>query len=509
VPGPFPGYRTTSARRSQPSQRTAGRSLILLVVGGTALGLGLTLLVCAGYATFDDGRAVAALELPGIACLLGGVPAVLAGQAGLRGASFFPPTAGFAAVALAWVLAAAVGAVPFLLADTLTSPLDAYFEAMSGFTTTGASLIDDLEPVPSGILLWRSITQWLGGIGIVVLLVAIAPVSSPAMQRAFFAESSGIKQDRLTPRIIDTAKIITWIYLALTFACLLAYAAAGMGLFDAVNHAATTIATGGFSTRTASIGGFDSVPIELAAIVFMALSGVNFAFYGSAIRGRALMPRFAEVRAYFLILLGATAVVTASVLLAGNVPGPAEALRQSAFSVTSLVTTTGYVTAEFDSWNQFARMALVMLMIVGGCAGSTAGGVKVVRFLLLAKAGWQEATRPTHPSKVQVLRLGGQALSEDLRRAVLGFLLVYAITFAAGVLAFAACQLDPVTSISATAATLSVVGPGLGEVGAFENYAAVPDFGRAVAIVLMLAGRLELFTIVALLAAAVGAFRRA
>jgi trk system potassium uptake protein len=484
------------------------RSLSLLVVGGTIVGCGLGMLACAALGAVGDGRAILELALPGALCLGAGTALALAGRRGLRGATFFPPIAGFAAVTLAWVTAAAVGSAPLLLAGAFSSPLDAYFEAMSGFTTTGATLLAEIEPEPEGILAWRSLMQWLGGIGIVVLLVAVAPVAGSGLQRAFYAEASGITHERLTPRIIDTAKIIASIYLGLSLACGIAFAAAGMSAFDALNHALTTIATGGFSPRTASIGAYDSVPIELVAIVFMALAGVNFAFYGAAIRGGPLMPRLAEVRAYFALLAIAIAAVWLSLLVFDNVAAAGDALRQAAFSVTSLMTTTGYVTADFDKWNEFARSALILIMIIGACAGSTAGGIKVVRALLLAKSGWQEAKRQTEPRAVQVLRLGGTAFSEDLRRAVFSFFLVYSLIFVTGVLAFAACDLHPVTAISATAATLNVIGPGLGEIGATESYQAIPDFGRVAAIFLMLAGRLEIFTIIALLAAGVRSLAR-
>jgi trk system potassium uptake protein len=484
-----------------------GLNLILLVVGGAVAGSGIGMLVCAEIAFAGDGRAVASLALPGAVSVLIGVTALRVGRAGLRSAAFFPPLAGFAAVALAWIVSAALGAIPLLASGTFSSPLDAYFEAMSGFTTTGATLIVEIEAEPEGVLTWRSLMQWLGGIGIVVLVVAVAPVSGPGLQRAFYAEASGITPERLTPRIIDTAKIIAAIYVALSLACAIAYLLAGMGAFDAFNHAATTMATGGFSPRTASIGAFDSVSIEIVAIAFMAVAGINFAFYAKAIRGGPLMPHLAEVRAYLAILVLASVAVWLSLELSGDAGDAAGGLLDSAFAVTSLMTTTGYVTADFDAWNQFARMALIILMVIGACAGSTAGGIKVVRALLLAKSGWQEARRQTQPAAIQVLRLGGRAFSEDLRRAVFSFFLVYSLIFVAGTLAFAACDLHPLTSISATAATLNVIGPGFGEIGATESYQAVPDFGRAAAIFLMLAGRLEIFTIIALLAAGVRALR--
>ena len=466
------------------------------------------MLVAAGVGLAGDDRAIVAVAAPGIATLVLGALMVRVAGATRPSTLTIGPINGFAAVTLAWVAAAAVGAIPLLDAGTFSSPLDAYFEAMSGFTTTGSTLIEEVEVEPDAVLFWRSTMQLLGGVGIVVLVVAVAPVSFMGLQRAFYAEASGVTAERLTPRIVDTAKIIAGIYAGLTLACGTAYAIAGMGAFDAVNHAFTTVATGGFSPRTASIGHFDSVAIETIAIAFMIAGAINFAFYWRAVRGGPLMPQLAEVRAYLAILVLSIAVVTLSLVLADDVGGVAESLRESAFSVVTVATNTGFVTGDFDRFNDFARVGLVLLMVIGGCAGSTAGGIKVIRALLLAKSGWQEVNRQVQPSAVQVLRLGGRPFSEDIRRAIFGFFLVYVLVFLTGTLALAASGLDPITAISGTAATLNMVGPGLEEVGAHESFQALPDFARAVAATLMLVGRLEIFTVVALLAAIFRGHRR-
>ena len=475
-------------------------ALVALTLGGTLTAAGLGMLVCTVAAVFD-GRALVAFGVPALGTLALGAGVLVVSVSAPRRRLTVSPVAGLLAVTLAWAGAAAAGAVPLLAAGTFSSPLDAYFEATSGFTTTGATLLGEIEAEPDAVLLWRSITQWLGGVGIVVLVVAIAPVSGPGVQRAFYAETSGITAERLTPRIVDTAKIIAAIYLALSAAALVAYAVAGMGAFDAVNHSMTTIATGGYSTRTASIAAFDSLPIELVAIAFMVLSAVNFAFYWRAIKGRPLMPQGAEVAAFLAILAAVIAIVTLSVALADDVLGTASALRDSAFSVTSILTTTGYTTVDFDAWNSFARVAFLVLMSIGACAGSTAGGMKVIRIVLLGKAARQELDRQLQPKAVRVLRLGGHTYSEDVRRAVLGYFLVYVLIYVTGALAMAATGVDPVTAISAASSALNIIGPGLGEIGASENWDALPGFGRGVACVLMIAGRLEVFTVVALLAA--------
>ena len=480
-----------------------------LVTGGTVAACGVGMLVAAIVGLVGDEREILALVAPGLGGLaLGAVTMRVAGGWASPGLTI-RPTSGFAAVTLAWMAAAAIGAVPLLAAGTLSSPLDAYFEAMSGFTTTGATLIGDIEAQPDGVLMWRSMTQWLGGVGIVVLVVAIAPVSGPGLQRAFYAEVSGVTAERLTPRIVDTAKIIAAIYLALSAAAVVAYLVAGMGAFDAVAHMFTTLATGGFSPRNDSSAAVDSVAIELVVIVFMTLAAVNFAFYWRAIRGDPLRPQLAEVRAFLLILVVATGAVTVSLLVADDVAGVAEAARQAAFSVTSITTTTGYTTADFDGWNEFARLGLLVLMFVGGCAGSTAGGMKVIRIVLLGRIAKQEVAHQLQPSSVQVLRLGGRAFPEQVRAAVLGFGLVYLLIFLAGSFALTMTGVDLATAVSGTSATLNVIGPGLGDVGAVDNFTAVPAGARAVGIGLMLIGRLEVFTVVALLAALFQLGRRA
>jgi trk system potassium uptake protein TrkH len=407
---------------------------------------------------------------------------------------------GFFSVTMAWLVAAAVGAVPFLIEGTFDRLGDAFFESMSGFTTTGSSLLVNIESQADAILLWRSISQWLGGVGIVVLVVAIAPATGLATTRVFHAELSGVTADRLTPRIAETAKIIWGVYLVLTGLGLVGFWLAGMGAWDALNHALTTVATGGFSTRTLSIASFDSLAIEIVAMVFMAAGGVNFAFYWLALRGRDhLWPQAAEVRAYLLILLGATVVLTATLMLADEASGLGESLRASAFTAVSVITSTGYTTVDFDEWHDFGRSLLLALMFVGGCAGSTAGGMKVIRVMLLFKAASQEVQRQLQPKAIQVLRTRGRVFPEDVRRGVLAFFALYMLACAVGTLAMAAFGLDMLTAAASSIATLNIIGPGIGDVGATESYAAVPEGGRWFLSVLMLVGRLEVFTVLVLL----------
>jgi trk system potassium uptake protein len=471
--------------------------LVVPVVSGALLGVGFGLVACTAIALVDGEGSVLAFALPAAVVVPLATLGILSG--GRLRSMPLRARDGFFAVTAAWVAAAVVGTVPFLVQGTFGSPVDAFFESMSGFTTTGATLLGRIEDEPHAILAWRSLSQWIGGIGIVVLVVAIAPATGLATQRVFFAETSGVTADRLTPRIADTAKIIGGIYLTLTGVGFLAYLIAGMTPFDAINHAFTTIATGGFSTRTESVGGFDSLGIELVAIAFMALSGVNFAFYWRAMRGMDIWPQAAEVRLYACVLTGSIAAVTASLALNEPGGGLGSQLREAAFTVTSVLTSTGYTTVDFDAWNDFARSGLLLLMFAGGCAGSTAGGIKMVRVLLLAKTAGQELQRQLRPKAVQVLRTRGRIFSEELRRGVLGFFYVYMTVALAGTLAMLVTGLDFVTALASVAATLNIIGPGLGEVGATDNYEAVSTGGRVVLSALMLIGRLEVFTVLVLL----------
>ena len=474
--------------------------LIGLTLGGTFTASGLAMLVCA-VVGLADGRSAAAFAIPGVLISILGLLLLASAFDPDRKSVSVTPVGGLLAVTMAWTLASATGIAPLLASGAFESPLDAFFESVSGFTTTGATLLNDIEAQPDAVLLWRSLMQWLGGIGIVVLVVAIAPISGPGIQKAFYAETSSVTSDRLTPRIIDTAKIIAGIYLVLSVAAALAYLLAGMGPFDAINHSMTTIATGGFSTRTASIGAFDSNAIEIVAIIGMIIGGINFAFYWRAIRGKGLRPQSSEVIGFLAILFGISLAVGISLWLSADATGFGRTALDSVFSVTTVITTTGYTTADFDGWNSFARTSILLIMFIGASAGSTAGGIKVIRVMLLGKAAFQELQRQIRPNAVRVLRIGTHVYREDVRRAVLGFFLIYLIVYAFGTLAMAAGGLDPLTALSAASATLNMVGPGIGEIGALESYEALSPFNRAVACVLMIAGRLEVFTVVALLAA--------
>jgi trk system potassium uptake protein len=470
------------------------------------LTLGVTLTVPLGLSWLYGDGSWASFLFPGGAMILTGAAGMVLTQASAgRALGYVSNRDVYLSVTLAWVLAAVLGGTPFLVEGTFVSPLDSTFEAMSGFTTTGATLLSDIEAETPSILFWRSMTQWLGGIGIVVLFVAVAPAIGFGAARLLGAEVSGLTQTRFTPRIVDTAKALLVIYLALTLAEILALLLAGMNIYDAVVHTFATVATGGFSPKTASVAFYDSVAIEAVITVFMVLSGVSFSLYYLLYTRRRLdtvLDR--ELLTYLAIIAFAVFFVWGVLVFEGSYADSAlRALRDSAFTVTSIVTTTGFVTADFDTWEAGAKVTLVFLMFVGGCAGSTAGGIKVIRMIIIFRTVFEDIFRMVHPRAVTPLRIGDRVLPEGVRVAVLGLFAAWIAIFVLGTFLVAIQpELDPFSSATAVAATLNVVGPGLGQVGASESFEAVNAFGRAVLTVCMLLGRLEIFTTLALLSPA-------
>ena len=405
---------------------------------------------------------------------------------------------GFLLVTLFWLLLGMAGALPFVLGLHLDLT-DAAFESISGFTTTGATVIVGLDRLPPSILYHRQQIQWLGGMGIIVLAVAILPLLGVGGMQLYRAESSGVsKNEKLTPRIGETARALWLIYVALTATCVLAFWLAGMSVFDAVSHAFTTVATGGFSTHDASLAYFDSPAIEIIAIVFMLLGGINFAIHFVVWRRR--MPlhylRDAETRAYVLIFLLAVLFIAVSLYATSTYPTPMEALRYSAFQVASILTSTGFGTATFAEWPLHIPLVLVMLSFTGGCAGSTAGGIKVLRILLLAKLGVRQLFQLAHPQSVTVIKLGNRPVSEDVLFSVWGFYVLYIVTALILTVGMMAAGLDLETAFGAVVATINLLGPGLGEVAG--NFAGMTSTVKWLAIFGMLVGRLEVFTLLIL-----------
>jgi len=406
---------------------------------------------------------------------------------------------GFLITVLFWTVLGIFGSIPLFLADSPhLSVVDAIFESLSGLTTTGATVITGIDNLPKSVLFYRQQLQWLGGMGIIVLAVAILPMLGIGGMQLYRAETPGpVKDSKLTPRITETAKALWYIYLSLTVTCALGYWLAGMTPFDAISHSFSTVAIGGFSTHDASIGYFDSALIEAIAIVFMILSGINFALHFFAVRQRSLAYYFQdpEFKFYLTLLGGITAITLISLIIAASYE-PLEAFRKSAFMVVSIATTTGFATADFAHWPVMLPFLLFVAAFAGGCAGSTGGGMKVIRILLILKQGHREIKRLVHPNAIIPVKLGSKPISDRVLEAVWGFFSVYLIVFVIMLIALLATGLDQVTAWSAVGATLNNLGPGLGAVSL--HYGDLNDTAKWILCFAMLLGRLEVFTLLVL-----------
>jgi len=406
---------------------------------------------------------------------------------------------GFVIVTLGWISAAFFGSLPYMLAGVFPSFVEAYFESMSGFTTTGATVLAGMEGVPRGVLFWRSLTHWLGGMGIIVLSIAILPLLGVGGMQLFKAEVPGPVADKLRPRVAETAKILWQVYMLISAAETILLMLGGMSLFEALCHTFGTMATGGFSTRSASIGSYDKAYLDGVITIFMILAGTNFALHYQAFTGNLrAFHRNSEVRFYWMTLAGAMLLVTL-VLRVETYETMAKAFRYASFQVTSIMTTTGYTTADFERWPSFAQYLLVLLMFVGGSAGSTGGGMKCMRILLLLKQGRRELSRLIHPHGVIPVRLGGKVVSGEIIQAVWGFFFLFMLIFVLASVAMALLGLDIISAFVSVAATINNIGPGLGSVGPMDNYRSIPLIGKWILIFCMLVGRLELYTVIVLL----------
>jgi len=405
---------------------------------------------------------------------------------------------GFAVVTFGWLVFSAFGSLPFIFSGVIPSFTDAFFETMSGFTTTGATILTEIESVPHAILFWRSLTHWIGGMGIIVLSLAILPFLGVGGMQLFKAEVPGPSADKLTPRVTETAKILWGVYVLISAAEVIFLMLGGMSLFDALNHTFATMATGGYSTKNASVAGFNSAYIDYVIVFFMVLAGANFSLHYQFLRGDyGIYWRNKEFRYYIAVILGACLLIGVDTFI-HQYHNVADSARYTSFQVVSIMTTTGFGTADYEQWSSSSQFILLVLMFVGGSAGSTGGGIKVVRVYLLIKFMLSEFVRLIHPHAVIPVRANNQVVPRDMLMNVLGFFVVAMLVFTGGVLVMTLIGLDMLTSIGATAATLWNIGPGLGDVGPTDNYAAIPVVGKWVLSMLMLMGRLELFTVIIL-----------
>lgn len=406
---------------------------------------------------------------------------------------------GFLVTALFWIVLGAFGALPLYLADaTQISAVDAMFESVSGLTTTGATVLSGLDDLPKAILYYRQQLQWLGGIGIIVIAVAVLPMLGIGGMQLYRAEMPGpIKDNKLTPRITETAKALFTIYLVLTVCCLLAYWAAGMSLFDAVGHAFSTVAIGGFSTHDASIGFFNSPAIMLICMLFMVLSGVNFALHFFAWHNRGIKHYFSDPEFRFYIsMIGFGLITTCSYLYFSDIYSLQTSLLNGGFQLVSILTTTGFGVTDFSLWPTFLPVFIFMFAFMGGCAASTAGGIKMIRVLLIVKQGVREIHRLIHPNAVIPIKLGPKTVSDRVVDAVWGFFAFYAVSYLSMTVLLLATGLDFLTAFTAVGACLNNLGPGLGEVAA--NYGSINDAAKWILCFAMLLGRLEVFTLLVL-----------
>ena len=406
---------------------------------------------------------------------------------------------GVGVVGFAWVIASAVGALPYWSSGVTPHYVDAFFETMSGFTTTGATVLMDIEAAPRGILLWRALTHWMGGMGIIVLSLAILPFLGIGGMELYKAEVPGVSAEKLTPRLQQTAILLWGVYIALTFLETGFLMFGGMSLFDAFAHSCSTIATGGFSTKNASIAHFHSPYIEWVIVVFMFLSGVNFSLYFLLFAKQVRdFLRDEELRWYAAIVAVSSLVMVFSLRAGGLFTGLEPTLRRAAFHVVSVMTTTGFVTENYDLWPELARFLFILLMAVGACGGSTGGGCKVVRFLLLGRQLRAETLRLLHPRAVITARFNGRPIQRGTLDSAASFLMLYLLLLVAGTLAVTAFthpRLDVLSSFTGVLTCLSNVGPGLNALGPVENFAWLPAGVKWICSFCMLAGRLELFAV--------------
>ncbi|MBT9489160.1 MAG: TrkH family potassium uptake protein [Rubrivivax sp.] len=468
---------------------------VVALVGRMVVLFALLMLVPLAFAVLGNDPAEEAFLVSIAVTLVAGVGASLATR---RFRRELQPRDGFVLVALTWGVLPAFGALPLWLAVPGLSVTDAYFEAMSGFTATGATVITGLDALPLSVNVWRCFMMLVGGLGIVVLAVAILPLLGVGGAQLFKAEMAGpMKDAKLTPRIAETARGLWSVYFWFCLACFLAYRWAGMSWADAFMHMCTTMGLGGFSSHDASFGFWNSARIEAVAMVFMALAGISFALYFVAWRQRSLrvLWRNTEVRAYIGLLLGATALISVYIHQGGQYGSYAESLRHTAFHVISIATTTGYASQDYAQWPIFAPLLMILLGCFATCAGSTGGGIKMVRMLLLIKQSQRELVRIVHPNVVAPVVMAGQAVPARVIQNVIAYMMIYGATLVGMTLVLLFSGLDVVTAFTAVIACVNNIGPGLGEVGPAVNFGGLSDFQTWVCTFGMMLGRLELLSV--------------
>lgn len=471
--------------------------VVLGNLGRIILIIGIAMLSCLIWSIVDHEDVTAAVAISAVFTIIVGygLCSIFATQENI---SF---KEGFLMVSLGWVVASAFGTLPYLLSGYLTSFADAWFETVSGFTTTGASVVADVESWPRSLLFWRSLTHWLGGMGIIALFVAVIAGIGTRANQLFKAEVPGPISDKISPRIRETARKLWITYVVLSAACAILLWLLGMNLFDSLCHTFATLATGGFSTKNNSIAYYSQPLIHWTIILFMFISGANFSLHYLAFKKAQPLLHWSdpEFRLYAGITVAATLLTVYSLSAQGLPMGWEEKIRAACFQVVSIITTTGFATADYNAWPSLASGALFLTMFIGGSAGSTGGNIKPGRYLIIGQRTIIELKKMVHPKAVLPLRFAGKVISDDLLINVLQFFFLYMLFLAIGTIVLVGAQMDTLSSLTAAAACLGNIGPGFGLVGPTQNYGFIPDLGKYVLSLLMLVGRLEIYPILVLL----------
>ncbi len=469
---------------------------VIRSVGAIAVCIGLTMLLPLAFSVYYDDGSTQPLVQSMLIVLGIGLPVLLFTRRFDQ--PYMNHRNAMTIVTIGWIAATLIGALPFFLAGTFGTFTDCVFESISGFSTTGSSVLTDIECVPKGILMWRSLTHWLGGMGIIVLSLAILPFLGLGGMQLYRAEAPGPTPDKLTLRIRDTASALWKIHIVLTLVMIILLMIGGMDLFDAICHTFGALATGGFSTKNLSIAYYNSAYIDAVITIFMLLAGISFSLHYQLFFGK-IKPVFRdpELR-FFLLVVAFLILVTTFVLYQTTYPGLSQSFRYAAFQVSSIITTTGYVTADFETWPFLSQSILLFCMFLGASAGSTGGGMKCMRIMLLLKHIYLELFRIIHPRAVTQLKFGKRLVTEDIIRGVWGFFIMYIGLFILSSFVLTALGIDLVTSFSAVAACIGNVGPGLGSVGPTNNFAHLPAVAKWVLSICMLLGRLEIYTVIIL-----------
>lgn len=468
--------------------------VVTYITGILLFSLGLCMVPAAGCALFYGGEDFTALILPAMFTTLSGAVAVFVCKD--KGFENITQREGMAIVAVGWTVVGLYGALPFYFSGAFPHFVDAFFESVSGFTTTGSSVLTNIEGVPKGILFWRSLIQWLGGMGIIVLSLAILPFLGVGGMQLYKAEVPSPVPDKLKPRLSETASILWKVYALISLVEVLLLLIGGMSLYDALCHTFTTMPTGGFSTKNASVAGFNSTYIDVVIIIFMVLAGINFSLHYQMLRGKTLAFWEDSECRWFLII-----VVVLSLVVTFDIHGAVydsfgESLRYGTFQIVSIITTTGYATADYELWPGLSQVIIFLCMFIGASAGSTGGGMKVVRVILCLKYCYRELYTLIHPRAVSSIKLAGKAVSEDVMRSIIGFVIIYIGLFAVCSVALAGMGVDFVTAFTAVGSCIGNIGPGFGLVGPAENFSMIPAAGKWLLIWCMLLGRLEIYTVI-------------